>query len=71
MGYRVYRSTDASFVPTSSLLIAEVETPRYIDSAVAVGTAYYYQITAYDRGNKESAGSVGAATYFPTLPKTG
>lgn len=69
VGYRVYRSTDASFVPTSSLLIAEVETPRYIDSAVAVGTAYYYQITAYDRGNKESAGSVGASDVALPLPE--
>ena len=49
-------------------MIAE-ETPRYIDSAVAVGTVYYYQITAYDRGNKESAGSVVASDVALPLPE--
>ena len=69
VGYRVYRSVDASFTPTSDLLIAEVETPRYIDRAIEVGTSYYYQVTAFDRGNKESAGSVGASDLALPLPE--
>ncbi len=61
LGYRVYRSTEEDFAPTAEALHAEVEVARYIDQTVDVGTVYYYQVTAYDRGGKESAGSVGAS----------
>ena len=61
LGYRVYRSTEEVFAPTAEALHAEVEAARYIDRAIEVGRVYYYQVTAYDRGGKESAGSVAAS----------
>jgi len=60
VGYRVYRSTEPDFVVADDLLRAEVEVPRYEDDQIEVSTVYYYQVTAYDRGNKESEGSLGA-----------
>ena len=40
-----------------------------LDRAIEVGTSYYYQVTAFDRGNKESAGSVGASDLALPLPE--
>ncbi len=60
VGYRVYRSTQPDFAPAADLLRAEVETPRFKDDQIEIGTVYYYQVTAFDRGDKESEGSLGA-----------
>ncbi|MGY8826426.1 MAG: fibronectin type III domain-containing protein [Candidatus Latescibacterota bacterium] len=60
VGYRVYRSTAPDFAVAADFLRAEVATPRFEDDQIEVSTVYYYQVTAYDRGNKESEGSLGA-----------
>ncbi len=60
VGYRVYRSTDENVVVGPSQLRAEVEVARFADEEIEVGTVYYYRVTAYDRGGKESEGSIGA-----------
>jgi hypothetical protein len=60
VGYRVYRSTEPDFAVSAAGLRAEVETPRFADDQIEVGTVYYYQVTAFDRGNKESEGSLAA-----------
>ena len=56
-GYRVYRSTEQGFTPTLEHLLMQVSGPSFIDAEVAVGTIYYYRITAIDLGGKESKAS--------------
>ena len=55
IGYRIYRSTEAGFMPTLEHLLMQVSVPGFVDEAIEVGTVYYYRITALDRGGKESA----------------
>lgn len=69
VGYRVYRSTEEDFMVAGAQVRAEVETPRFVDSEVEVGTVYYYRVTAYDRGNKESEGSIGTRDVALPLPE--
>jgi hypothetical protein len=69
VGYRVYRAPDRAFLPASTQMLAEVETPRYIDRAIEVGTVYYYRVTAFDRGQKESAASTEASDVALPIPE--
>lgn len=54
IGYRVYRSTEQGFTPSIEHLLMQVSIPGFIDEKIAVGTVYYYRITAIDLGGKES-----------------
>lgn len=60
--YGVYRHT--SDVPGSATLIAEVSASRFVDVDVALGTTYYYWITAIDSSENASvkSASVNATT---------
>jgi len=69
VGYRVYRSTEADFAVGTALLRIQVETPRFVDEEVEVGTVYYYRITAVDRGSKESAASPAVRDVALPLPE--
>lgn len=51
--YGIYRSTDGS----SYSKIAEVRASRFVDVDVALGTLYYYKVTAFDTSENESAAS--------------
>ena len=55
--YRLYRSIEPDFSPGPANLLSVVSQPRFVDEDVNVGTAYYYRVTAVDRGGKESASS--------------
>lgn len=57
VGYRIYRSTAADFVPTLEHMLMQVSRPGFIDEDIEVGTVYYYRITAIDGGGKESRAS--------------
>ena len=61
IGYRVYRSTEAGFIPTLEHLLMQVSGPGFIDEAIEVGTIYYYRITAIDGGGKESKASAAVS----------
>ena len=54
-GYSVYRSTSAT--GGFALLQGQLTSSAYTDSTVAVGTTYYYCVTATDSGGNESATS--------------
>jgi hypothetical protein len=69
VGYRVYRSTEEDFAPGEALLHSEVIEPRFVDEDIAVGTIYYYLITAVDRGGKESAVSAQVSDVALPLPE--
>ncbi len=67
-GYRVYRSTEGGLAPDATLLQREVVVPRFVDEDIEVGTVYYYLITAFDRGGKESAVSTEVHDVALPLP---
>ena len=67
-GYRVYRSTEGGLAPDATLLQREVVVPRFVDEDIEVGTVYYYLITAFDRGGKESAVSTEVRDVALPLP---
>lgn len=56
--YNVLRSTDGVNYTT----LASVTTPNYLDTAVTIGTVYYYEISATITGG-------GGGTSSPTLPQ--
>jgi len=57
-GYNIYRSTAASFTPSSSNLLANVGlVTSYSDKGLPAATTYYYQIRTVDKANNESASS--------------
>ena len=75
-GYRVYRSTEQGFTPTLGHLLMQVSGPSFSDAEVAVGTVYYYRITAIDLGGKESKASeevsdVALPSPVPLVPVAG
>ena len=45
-GYNVYRGLASGQVATKTKIAANVSSTTYTDSAVSVGTNYYYQVTA-------------------------
>ncbi len=53
-GYNVYRSTSATgtFSKLNSVIVT---TSNYLDSSAAIGTTYFYEITAVDNAGNESA----------------
>ena len=75
-GYRVYRSTEPGFTPGVDHLLMQVSGAGFIDAAVAVGTIYYYRVTAIDLGGKESKASeevsdVALPSPVPLVPVAG
>jgi len=54
VNYRVYRGTDPGLMVARENRVAEIESPRFVDVDIRVGTVYYYRITAVDKGGKES-----------------
>lgn len=69
VGYRVYRSTEENFPFEETLLRSEVTVPRFVDEEIEVGTVYYYRVTAFDRGGKESAVSQVVRDVALPLPR--
>ena len=67
--YRVYRALQPDFSPGPATLLGVVSEPRLVDEEVAVGTPYYYRVTAVDRGGKESASSVLASDVALAEPR--
>jgi len=60
-GYRVYRSPTSSFTPGTPLadesIVGNKPNPDFIDQSVVNCKTYYYQITAADKCDNESAAS--------------
>jgi hypothetical protein len=67
-GYNVLRSTSSSggFTQLNSSLFTS---PSYVDSAVAAGTTYYYQVVAVDGSGNVSSPAFASAT-VPNATKT-
>jgi hypothetical protein len=65
--YRVYRSTTPSGLADSTSIFAAVTKENFTDVKVETGVAYYYRITAVDKGGWESPPSSTVSDYV--LPK--
>ena len=57
VGYRVYRSREPVFESDFPHLLGATKEARFVDQDIDVGVVYFYRVTAFDRGNKESAPS--------------
>lgn len=66
--YAVYRYT--SNAPSSAVKIADISASRFVDVNVAIGTNYWYWVTAFDQSENESAKSTGVNA-TPVLVGTG
>ncbi|MCP4724446.1 MAG: hypothetical protein GY863_05405 [bacterium] len=53
-GYKIYRGEEFNFLADASSLIDSTLDPSYIDQSISVDIVYYYKITAYDLGGRES-----------------
>ena len=67
--YRLYRSTEPEFITGEETLLTEVVEPRFVDQDIEVGMTYYYQVTAVDRGEKESSPSTSTSDVPLPLPE--
>jgi hypothetical protein len=65
--YRVYGSTERNFHMDETTMIAEVELPWFNHTDLEVGTTYYYQVTAMDRGGLESVAAQSAVELLEPL----
>jgi hypothetical protein len=65
--YRVYRALTPGGLADSTSYIASVSKENYSDIKVEIGVAYYYRITAVDKGGWESVPSSVVSDYV--LPK--
>ena len=65
--YRVYRALTPGGLADSTSYIATVSKENYSDIKVEIGVAYYYRITAVDKGGWESVPSSVVSDYV--LPK--
>jgi len=63
-GYVVYRSTDPNgpYLPVSMTLAGVTQ---YTDTNVAAGQTYFYEVTAFDSSNVESAPSNSVSATIP------
>jgi NPCBM/NEW2 domain/Fibronectin type III domain/Dockerin type I domain len=61
--YSIYRGTSAGG-ENATPLAAGVSTNSYTDTSVAIGTTYYYQITALDAGGESARSTEVHATYL-------
>ena len=71
--YRIYRSNDQNFIPSSATLLAELSDTSYIDLTYQPSSSYYYRISAVDvNGNEsifsESVGILSSTFKNGTLP---
>ena len=57
--YRIYRNTVNN--PSTATLIAETPSNRFVDVGVAIGTTYYYWVSAVSTYEMESAKSSGVS----------
>ncbi len=53
--FTLYRSTTVGFDPTGTEPIAKITDASYVDAGVAIGTKYYYRLSAHDFSGNESA----------------
>lgn len=53
--FTIYRSTTSGFDPKSVEPLAQLTENSYQDSDVAIGTTYYYRVSAFDFSGNESA----------------
>ncbi|HEX9655137.1 MAG TPA: T9SS type A sorting domain-containing protein [bacterium] len=53
--FTLYRSTTSGFDPKSNDPLAQLTENNYQDSGVAIGTTYYYRVSAHDFSGNESA----------------
>ncbi len=60
-GYEVYRDTSSSGSFTTQLNSSDISGTSYSDTTAAVGTTYFYKVTAADTGGQESAKSSAAS----------
>ena len=67
--YKVYRATTQG--GPYNLLVPNVSTSTYTDSAVTVGVKYYYRVTAVDQANGESSYSNEASAVATNPPPSG
>jgi hypothetical protein len=65
--YRIYRALSPGGLADSTSYIATVTKENYSDIKVEIGVAYYYRVTAVDKGGWESAPSSVISDYV--LPK--
>jgi len=66
-GYNMYRGTSASG-PFSQINSSLISGTNYTDNSVVDGTTYYYEATAVDSNNQESAKSTPAAQAIIPAP---
>ncbi len=57
MGYRVYRSTIANFLPSESNRIGTAATNAFVDLNISGSNRWYYRIAAFDFSGNESVSS--------------
>lgn len=64
LGYNVYRNTSNSFGTASKIgnvATTRLGAPSFVDKGTAVGTTYFYWVTAVDTGKLESSASAVAS----------
>jgi len=59
--YNVYRGT-SSFGQSATPIATGVPSTTYVDSAVTVGTKYYYRVAAFNSGGNSAEGNQAVAT---------
>jgi fibronectin type 3 domain-containing protein len=52
--YNVYKFTSGLFAADSTTFLQNLTTTSFSDTAITIGTKYYYKVTAVDKGLKES-----------------
>lgn len=66
--YNVYASRQPGFAPSQATRVGSVYRPAFLDWGLKPDTAYYYHITAVDRGGNEGPPSAQVTARTGTLP---
>jgi hypothetical protein len=68
VSYRVYRSTDAGFVPDPSSLVSQQSATEWRDEALPRATTFHYVVRAVDRLGNEDDNTTMLAASIPDEP---